>query len=97
MLYRLIDYLPHSSPDPFGATLPPGEGMIPDAIGIGGTARRPFPTTQKIPRFIRNGGFSVQIIRPNTPSVSQRPVGKFYSTTVKHNPSGSNCQRRLAA
>ena len=28
MLYRLLDYCPHSSPDPFGATLPPGEGIF---------------------------------------------------------------------
>ena len=27
MLYRLPAYRPHSSPDPFGATLPPGEGI----------------------------------------------------------------------
>ena len=39
---------PHSSPDPLPrATLPPGEGIFPDAVGIGGTARWPFPTAQK--------------------------------------------------
>ena len=27
MLYLLSGSCPHSSPDPFGATLPPGEGM----------------------------------------------------------------------
>ena len=29
----------------------------------------------------------------HTPSGSQRPVGKFYSTTVEQNPPGSNCHR----
>ena len=29
---------------------------------------------QKIPRFRGNGGFRVEIVRPNTQSVSQRPV-----------------------
>ena len=32
------------------ATLPPGEGIFPDAAGLGGTARRPFPT-DSIERF----------------------------------------------
>ena len=27
MLWGLSDFRPHSSPDPFGATLPPEEGM----------------------------------------------------------------------
>ena len=29
MLYELSDFRPHSSPDPFGATLSPGEGIFP--------------------------------------------------------------------
>ena len=34
MLYRLIDYLPHSSPDPLTrATLPPGEGIFTAPLG----------------------------------------------------------------
>ena len=28
MLYIISVFRPHSSPDPFGATLPPGEGII---------------------------------------------------------------------
>ena len=28
MLYRLSAFRPHSSPDPFGATLSPGEGIF---------------------------------------------------------------------
>ena len=36
-------------------------------------------------------------VRSNTPSGSQRPVGRFYSTAVKQNPSDPRCQRRLAA
>ena len=37
MLYRLPAYRPHSSPDPFGATLPPGEGIfvVPTPISKG--------------------------------------------------------------
>ena len=41
--------------------------MIPDADGIGGTALRPFPTTQKNPPPC-GGGFLIIIVRPNTPS-----------------------------
>ena len=33
MLYRLSAFRPHSSPDPFGATLPPGEGILPPRWG----------------------------------------------------------------
>ena len=45
IFYGLSGSRPHSSPDPLPrATLPPGEGIFPDACGIGGTARRPFPT-----------------------------------------------------
>ena len=53
MLYGLSRFRPHSSPDPLTrATLPPGEGILfappgrlfPMPFGIGGTARRPFPT-----------------------------------------------------
>ena len=29
MLYELSGFRPHSSPDPFGATLSPGEGIFP--------------------------------------------------------------------
>ena len=43
---------------------------LPERIG-------PRPCREKIPRFRRNGGFSIQIVRPNTQSVSQRPVGRF--------------------
>ena len=71
-------YRPHSSPDPFGATLPPGEGIFSPRWGEGKNA--------KIPRFRRNGGFPLQFVRHYTPSVSQRPVGRFYSMTSPHNP-----------
>ena len=33
MLYKLSGFRPHSSPDPFGATLPPGEGIFPPRAG----------------------------------------------------------------
>ena len=33
MLCRLSDFRPHSSPDPFGATLPPGEGIFTAPLG----------------------------------------------------------------
>ena len=33
MLYRLSAFRPHSSPDPFGATLSPGEGIFPPLRG----------------------------------------------------------------
>ena len=33
MLYKLSAFRLHSSPDPFGATLPPGEGIFPPRVG----------------------------------------------------------------
>ena len=33
MLYEFSAIRPHSSPDPFGATLPPGEGIFPPRRG----------------------------------------------------------------
>ena len=43
MLYCISGFRPHSSPDPFGATLPPGEGMG-------------FFDRMKRPRSLVNGG-----------------------------------------
>ena len=42
MLYRLSVFRPHSSPDPFGATLPPGEGILPPRWGGGRFLNRPY-------------------------------------------------------
>ena len=35
-MYWIIGFCPNSSPDPFGATLPPGEGILPTAVAVGG-------------------------------------------------------------
>ena len=65
---------------PYGFDLPCRD-TSPDvsAISAGGRSGHPgrgVPTKQmeKIPRFRRIGGFSSKFVRPNTPSVSQRPV-----------------------
>ena len=42
MLYKPSDFRPHSSPDPFGATLPPGEGILPPRWGGGRFVNRPY-------------------------------------------------------
>ena len=48
MLYFLIGYCPHSSPDPFGATLSPGEGIFPlllqrESVSRGSPSKTPWP------------------------------------------------------
>ena len=47
MLYRFSDFRPHSSPDPFGATLPPGEGIFSPLRGGGRFLNRPYAPKQK--------------------------------------------------
>ena len=42
---------------------PPQRGGFSDAIGIGGTARRPFPTMQKNPPVPRNRGIFIVLLR----------------------------------
>ena len=48
MLYLLSDFCPHSSPDPFGATLPPGEGMdFFDELNVPGAKHRVLRDCQR--------------------------------------------------
>ena len=50
-LYELSAYRPHSSPDPFGATLPPGEGIFPPLRGGGRFMNRPYGVTRTRPQI----------------------------------------------
>ena len=53
------------------------------SLFAGGAAVIPGRTAERRERRSLRSEFHTQ-------SVSQRPVGKFYSTAVKHNPSGTN-------
>ena len=47
MLYKLSGFRPHSSPDPFGATLPPGEGIFPPRWGgVTHISQNPVPKSR---------------------------------------------------
>ena len=54
----LSGFRPHSSPDPFGATLPPGEGIFSAPLGRR-AGQCPAPTAQKSPYSGESGDFII--------------------------------------
>ena len=77
MWCKLSDFRPHSSPDPLTrATLPPGEGIFPDACGIGGngTEAVPYGFHRTFPHDRRGDSRIARRTQKNTKSCKKDPV-----------------------